>query len=73
MNSYTRSHGELTCSHCMRYLALGLTSAAVSLAISSSLYLNMEGDMYNHRGTEIIAHCSRDLLVKLDMVEEDVL
>jgi len=73
MNSYTWSHGELTCSHCILYLALGLTSDAVSFAISSSLYLNTEGDMYSYMGTEIIAHYSRDLLVKLDMVEQGVL
>jgi len=73
MNSYKWSHGELTCSHCIRYLALGLTSAAVSLAISSSLYLKTEGDMYSYMGTEIIAHYSRDLLIKLDMVEQGAL
>ena len=42
VKSYTWSHSEQTWSHCILYLALGLSSAAVSFEISSSPYLQME-------------------------------
>ena len=74
VKSYTWSHSEQTWSHCILYLALGLSSAAVSFEISSSPYLQNGGHLdtgnFSYTGAVIIAHYRRDSLVKLDTVEQ---